>query len=205
MSPDCSPTQSPGKHKPQLLKNVSLLFALPRPHGIQPRFPARAPLAMAEERAANWSPKTEEMEPRMTLGTEDFQRNMALLSNDQLRRLIRVRASPDFSPGAFWPVRAVRFRPGRLRRVAGTPLARGKRMSAAADARFGGVFRRCSAGFRDAAAGGARRTPGGSGGRARPARDLSSAAASSASWRAPPRAAPRAATSPRTTARPGAR
>ena len=108
MSPDCSPTQSPAKHKPQLLKNARLLFALqpfidagivhlvPDPMEFNPDF-RRELLAMAEERAANWSPKTEEMEPGMTLGTDDFQRNITRLSDDQLRRLIR-QSDPDIDP-----------------------------------------------------------------------------------------------------------
>ena len=105
MSPEYSPTQSPAKHKPQLLKNASLLFALqpfieagivhlvPDPMEFNPDF-RRELMAMAEERTANWSPKTEELESGMDLGTDDFQRNIARLSDDQLRRLIR-QSDPD--------------------------------------------------------------------------------------------------------------
>ena len=108
MSPEYSPTQSPAKHKPQLLKNASLLFALqpfidagivhlvPDPMEFNPDF-RRELMAMAEERATNWSPKTEEMESGMNLGTDDFQRNMARLSDDQLRRLIR-QSDPEIDP-----------------------------------------------------------------------------------------------------------
>ena len=105
MSPEYSPTQSPAQHKPQLLKNASLLFALqpfidagivhlvPDPMEFNPDF-RRELMAMAEERTANWSPKTEELESGTDLGTDDFQRNIARLSDDQLRRLIR-QSDPD--------------------------------------------------------------------------------------------------------------
>ena len=105
MSPEYSPTQSPSQHKPQLLKNLSVLFALqpfidadivhfvPDPMEFNPDF-RRELMAMAEERTANWSPKPEEMQSGMNLGTDDFQRNMSRLPEDELRQLIR-QSDPD--------------------------------------------------------------------------------------------------------------
>ena len=108
MSPDYSPTQSPSQHKPQLLKNLSVLFDLqpfidagivhfvPDPMEFNPDF-RRELMAMAEERAANWSPKPEEMQPGMNLGSDDFRRNISRLPDDRLRRLIR-QSGPDIDP-----------------------------------------------------------------------------------------------------------
>ena len=108
MSPEHSPTQSPAQHKPQLLKNLTVLFALqpfidagivhlvPNPMDFNPDL-RRDFMAMAEERSANWSPKAEEVESTMNLGTDDFQRNLSRLPDGQLRGLIR-QSDPDIDP-----------------------------------------------------------------------------------------------------------
>ena len=108
MSPQYSPTRSPSQHKPQLLKNLTVLFALqpfidagivhlvPDPMEFNPDF-RREVMAMTEERTANWSPKAEEMQSGMNLGTDDLQRNISRLPEDQLRRLVR-QSAPDIDP-----------------------------------------------------------------------------------------------------------
>ena len=108
MSPDCSPVGSPSQHKPQLLKNLSVLFALqpfidagivhlvPDPMEFNPDF-RREVIAMAQERTANWSLKPEETQSGMNLGTDDFQRSISRLPDDQLRRLFR-QSDPDIDP-----------------------------------------------------------------------------------------------------------
>ncbi len=108
MSPDCSPVESPSQHKPQLLKNLSVLFALqpfidagivhlvPDPMEFNPDF-RREVIAMAQERTANWSLKPEETQSGMNLGTDDFQRSISRLPEDQLRRLFR-QSDPDIDP-----------------------------------------------------------------------------------------------------------
>ena len=108
MSPDHSPVQAPSQHKPQLLKNLSALFALqpfidagivhlvPDPMEFNPDF-RREVIAMAQERTANWSLKPEETQSGMNLGTDDFQRSMSRLPDDQLRHLFR-QSDPDIDP-----------------------------------------------------------------------------------------------------------
>ena len=108
MSPDHSPVQSPSQHKPQLLKNLSVLFALqpfidagivhlvPDPMEFNPGF-RREVISMAQERTANWSLKPEETLSGMNLGTDDFQRYISRLPDDQLRRMCR-QYDPDIDP-----------------------------------------------------------------------------------------------------------
>ena len=108
MSADYSPTQSPSQHKPQMLKNLSVLRALqpfidmgivhliPDPMEFNPDF-RRELMAMAKDRAANWNPKAEEMQSGMNLVNDNIQRNISRLPEDQLRRLIR-QSDPDIDP-----------------------------------------------------------------------------------------------------------
>ena len=108
MSPEFSPTESPAKHKSQLLKNVRLLFDLqpfiyagmvhlvPDPMEFDPDF-RRELMEMAEERTANWSLKKEETKLGLALGTDDFQRWMSRLPEVQLKRQIR-QSQPDIDP-----------------------------------------------------------------------------------------------------------
>ena len=108
MSPEYSPTQSPGKHKSQLLKNVSVLFDLhpfidagivhlvPDPMEFNADI-RREMRAMSEERAANWSLKPEETRLAQTLGRDDLARATSRLPVDQLSRLIR-RSQPGIAP-----------------------------------------------------------------------------------------------------------
>ena len=104
MSPEYSPTQSPSQHKPQLLKNLNVLFALqpfidagivhfvPDPMEFNPDF-RRELMAMAEERTANWSLTADEMQLGMKLQSDDFRRNISRLPDDRLRRLLRQSGS----------------------------------------------------------------------------------------------------------------
>ena len=109
MSPQYSPTRSPSQHKPQLLKNLTVLFALqpfidagivhlvPDPMQFNPDFRSEV-MAMVEERTANWRSKPEEMQSGMDLGTDDFQRSMSRLPEHELRHLI-CQSDPDIDPG----------------------------------------------------------------------------------------------------------
>ena len=108
MSPECSPTRSPAQHKSQLLKNVSVLFALqpfieagvihlvPDPMqfnaGMQ-----REMSAMFAERTANWSLKPEETEFIQALARDDLERATSRLPEDRLSRVIRG-SRPDIPP-----------------------------------------------------------------------------------------------------------
>ena len=108
MSSEHSPTQSPSQHKPQLLKNLSVLLTLqpfidagivhlvPDPMEFNPDF-RREAIAMVEERTANWTLKAEETQLGMDLGTDDLQRSISRLPDDQLRRLI-LQSDPDIDP-----------------------------------------------------------------------------------------------------------
>ena len=108
MNSEYSPTQSPSRHKPQLLKNLSVLFALqpfidagivhliPDPMEFNPDF-RREVIAMAEERTANWTLKAEETQFGMDLGTDDFHRSISRLPDDQLRRML-CQSDPDIDP-----------------------------------------------------------------------------------------------------------
>ena len=108
MSPEYSPTESPTKHKSQLLKNVRVLFALqpfidagivhlvPDPMEFSPDF-RRELFAMAEERTVKWSLKEDETKLGLALGIDDFQRGVSRLPEDQLRSLIR-QSQPDIDP-----------------------------------------------------------------------------------------------------------
>ena len=108
MSPDYSPVESPSQHKPQLLKNLSVLLSLqpfidagivhlvPDPMEFNPDF-RREVIAMAEERTANWRLKPEETQSGMSLGKDDFQRSISRLPDDQLRRLFR-QSDPRIDP-----------------------------------------------------------------------------------------------------------
>ena len=108
MSPKYSPTQSPSRHKPQLLKNLNVLFTLqpfidagivhfvPDPMEFNPDF-RREIMAMAEERTANWSLTADEMQSGMKLQSDDFRRDISRLPDDQLRRLLRQSGS-DIDP-----------------------------------------------------------------------------------------------------------
>ena len=110
MRPEYSPTQSPSRHKSQVLKNLSVLFALqpfieagivhfvPDPTEFNPDF-LRELMAMSEDRAANWSLKDEERQFGIDLATEDVRRNTLRFSDDQLRRLIR-QSNPNIGSDA---------------------------------------------------------------------------------------------------------
>ena len=108
MSPDCSPVEAPSQHKPQLLKNLSVLFSLqpfidagvvhfiPDPMEFNPDF-RREVIAMAQERNANWSVTPEEMQTGMNLGRDDFKRWISRLPVDQLRHWFR-QSDVDIDP-----------------------------------------------------------------------------------------------------------
>ena len=108
MSPEYSPTRSPSRHKPQLIKNLSVLIALrpfieagivhlvPDPMEINPDF-RREVIAMAEVRTANWSLTRKETRSGMRLGTDDLQRNISRLPEDELRRLT-CQSDPGIDP-----------------------------------------------------------------------------------------------------------
>jgi hypothetical protein len=107
MNAEYSPTQSPGQHKSQTLKNVSLLLTLepfinagvvhlvPDPMEFNADF-RRAMMAAIEERITNWKPTKEEMREGDALAKDDLERHTLRLPEDELRRKIR-RRQPDVS------------------------------------------------------------------------------------------------------------
>ena len=108
MSPAYSPTQSPAKHKSQMLKNVSVLLTLqpfidagivhlvPDPMEFNANF-RRAIRAMIEKRTANWETTSEEMRLGMALGRDDLERRTLRLPDDELRRKTRE-SQPTIGP-----------------------------------------------------------------------------------------------------------
>ena len=103
-----SPTQTPEKHKSQMLKNVAVLLALqpfieagivhlvPDPMEYNADF-RRAIKETIDKRTANWEPTREEMLRVKFLLREDLERLIFRLPEDELRR--RVRASrPGIEP-----------------------------------------------------------------------------------------------------------
>ena len=97
MNSDYSPTQSPARHKSQMLKNVSVLRALepfivagivhlvPDPIEINSDF-QRAMKVTIEKRKASREPTMEEMRLRAILGKDDTERLSLRLQEDVLRR-----------------------------------------------------------------------------------------------------------------------
>ncbi len=107
MRPEFSPTQVPGQHKSQMLKNVSLLLTLqpfmdagmvhfvPDPTEFSASF-RRALIEMTEKRTANWQPRRDEMQLGMALAEDDAERAMLRLPAAVLHRKLREN-QPDLS------------------------------------------------------------------------------------------------------------
>ena len=103
-----SPTQSPAKHKSQMLKNVIVLLTLepfiaagivhfvPDPMELNTDF-RRTMMAMIEERGTNWKLKPEETQQGQALARDEFERRILWLPEDQLRRQVR-QSQPDIGP-----------------------------------------------------------------------------------------------------------
>ena len=108
MNPEYSPTESPARHKSQMLKNVSVLLTLqpfidagivhlvPDPMEFNADF-RRAMKATIEKRTANWEPTRAEMRLGTDLERDDFKRAILRLPEDELRRKTRE-SEPDISP-----------------------------------------------------------------------------------------------------------
>jgi hypothetical protein len=108
MTPEYSPTKSPGQHKSQLLKNVSVLLSLipfieagivhlvPDPMEFNADF-RRAIMSAIQERTTNWKPKKEEIRQAQALAKDDFERNILRLPEDSLRRKV-LSSQPDITP-----------------------------------------------------------------------------------------------------------
>ena len=100
MRPDFSPTESPGQHKSQTLKNVSVLLTLqpfidagmvhlvPDPMDFNVDY-RRAMAKMMEGRTVNWRPRDDEMRLAKVLASDDFERAMLRLPATVLRRMLR--------------------------------------------------------------------------------------------------------------------
>lgn len=107
MKPEYSPTQSPGQHKSQTLKNVSVLLALepfidaglvhlaPDPAEFNVDF-RRALFAMSSERTANFKLTKEEMRRGEALLKDNLERWTLRLPDDDLRRKVRE-SQPEVS------------------------------------------------------------------------------------------------------------
>lgn len=105
MDPKYSPTESPAQHKSHLLKNVSVLLTLqpfidagivhlvPDPMEFNADF-RRAIRATIEKRTANWELTGEEMRLGQALGSDDLERLVLRLPEDELRRKVR-QSRPD--------------------------------------------------------------------------------------------------------------
>ena len=76
--------------------DAGIVHLIPNPMEFNPDF-RRELMATAEERTANWSPNAEETESGLNFGTDDFQRTISWLLDDQLRGLIR-QSDPDIDP-----------------------------------------------------------------------------------------------------------
>ena len=105
--PEYSPTHSPEKYKSQLLKNVKILLDLhpfielgmvhmvPDPTDYNAET-CQNIIGMAEKRTAGWKPMDHEIRRMTTLQTDDFERQLLRLREDELRRNIRgVQVSLD--------------------------------------------------------------------------------------------------------------
>ena len=102
MNPDYSPTQSPARHKSQLLKNVCVLRALkpfieagivhllPDPGEFNADF-RRSMNSYVNSRNANRSRTQEEMRTTDALAEDDHERILSRLPKDSLRRIMRER------------------------------------------------------------------------------------------------------------------
>ena len=105
IEPEFSPTQSPEKHKSQMLKNVIVLLTLepfidagivhfvPDPMELNADF-RRIMMPMTEERGANWQLKPEETRQGQALARDDLERQILRLPEDQLKRQVR-QGHPD--------------------------------------------------------------------------------------------------------------
>src|SRR4030095_4889387 len=108
MNAEYSPTQSPGQHKSQTLKNVSLLLTLqpfidtgvvhlvPDPMEFNADF-RRAMMEIIEKRGAKWKPTKEEMRQGQALARDELERLTLRLPEAELKRRIR-KSQPDVSP-----------------------------------------------------------------------------------------------------------
>ena len=108
MTPEFSPTESPGQHKSQMLKNVSVMLTLmpfidagtvhvvPDPMDFNAEF-RRSLISTIENRTANWKPTEEETRRGMALAKDDYERDHLRLPDDALRAMIRD-SQPDISP-----------------------------------------------------------------------------------------------------------
>ena len=106
--PEFSPTQSPEKHKSQMLKNVSVLLALepfidagfvhlvPDPMDVNADF-GHTMRAAIEKRGVNWKVKPEELQQGQALMRDELERVMLRLPEDQLRRRVR-QSQRDIGP-----------------------------------------------------------------------------------------------------------
>lgn len=102
MNPDYSPTQSPARHKSQMLKNVSALRALmpfihagiihlvPDPGDFNADF-RHLMNSYIKSRNANRSPTQEEMRTTEALAKDDSERILSRIPKDRLRRIVRER------------------------------------------------------------------------------------------------------------------
>ncbi|MCY4632978.1 MAG: DUF4238 domain-containing protein [Acidobacteria bacterium] len=100
MRPEFSPTESPGQHKSQTLKNVSVLLTLqpfvdagmvhlvPDPMDFSADY-RRAMTKAMEGRTGNWCLKDDEMRLAKALASDDFKRGILRLPATVLRRMLR--------------------------------------------------------------------------------------------------------------------